>query len=127
MTLHPVRQCRSTCASHSQPLGSKLRLTVTDAALPPARPSGEKYLLDDEAVQVGGTNHSHATKDLYDAIAAGGGGERGGGGGRGLREVWEKGERGGRRAAVRAGAGGLVRMQGGGRMPGQTAMSGQGR
>ncbi|GIL51758.1 hypothetical protein Vafri_7681 [Volvox africanus] len=32
---------------------------------------GEKYLLDDEAVLVGGANHSHATKDLYDAIAAG--------------------------------------------------------
>ena len=32
---------------------------------------GEKYLLDDEAVMVGGANHSHATKDLFDAIAAG--------------------------------------------------------
>lgn len=32
---------------------------------------GIKSLLDDEAVVVGGTNHSHATKDLYDAIAAG--------------------------------------------------------
>ncbi|GLC39807.1 catalase A [Pleodorina starrii] len=32
---------------------------------------GEKCLLDDEAVLVGGSNHSHATKDLYDAIAAG--------------------------------------------------------
>ncbi len=31
---------------------------------------------------MGGTNHSHATKDLYDAIAAGGGGgARGGEGG----------------------------------------------
>ena len=28
-------------------------------------------LLDDEAVTVGGTNHSHATADLQDAIAAG--------------------------------------------------------
>ena len=27
--------------------------------------------MDDEAVVVGGTNHSHATKDLFDAIAAG--------------------------------------------------------
>lgn len=32
---------------------------------------GVKSLLDDEAVIVGGKNHSHATKDLYDAIAAG--------------------------------------------------------
>ncbi|KAG0460747.1 hypothetical protein HPP92_021044 [Vanilla planifolia] len=32
---------------------------------------GVKCLLDDEAVMVGGKNHSHATKDLYDAIAAG--------------------------------------------------------
>mmetsp|Transcript_3164 Transcript_3164/g.6927 ORF Transcript_3164/g.6927 Transcript_3164/m.6927 type:complete len:493 (+) Transcript_3164:169-1647(+) len=32
---------------------------------------GTHSLLDDEAVVVGGTNHSHATKDLYDAIAAG--------------------------------------------------------
>ncbi len=28
-------------------------------------------LLEDEAVVVGGSNHSHATQDLYDAIAAG--------------------------------------------------------
>ncbi len=28
-------------------------------------------LLEDEAVVVGGSNHSHATADLYDAIAAG--------------------------------------------------------
>jgi catalase len=27
--------------------------------------------MDDEAVTVGGSNHSHATKDLYDSIAAG--------------------------------------------------------
>jgi catalase len=32
---------------------------------------GVRSLLDDEAVTVGGANHSHATKDLYDAIAAG--------------------------------------------------------
>lgn len=32
---------------------------------------GVKNLLDDEAVIVGGKNHSHATKDLFDAIAAG--------------------------------------------------------
>lgn len=32
---------------------------------------GVKCLLEDEAVVVGGSNHSHATKDLYDAIAAG--------------------------------------------------------
>ncbi|CAN6461861.1 unnamed protein product [Victoria cruziana] len=32
---------------------------------------GVKCLLDEEAVVVGGTNHSHATKDLYDSIAAG--------------------------------------------------------
>ena len=30
-----------------------------------------KNLLEDEAVVVGGTNHSHATQDLYDSIAAG--------------------------------------------------------
>lgn len=30
-----------------------------------------KFLLDEKAVIVGGTNHSHATKDLYDAIASG--------------------------------------------------------
>ena len=28
-------------------------------------------LLEDEAVVVGGSNHSHATQDLYDAISAG--------------------------------------------------------
>jgi catalase len=33
--------------------------------------AGVKCLLEDEAVVVGGTNHSHATKDLTDAIAAG--------------------------------------------------------
>jgi catalase len=32
---------------------------------------GVKSLLDDEAVMVGGKNHSHATQDLYDSIAAG--------------------------------------------------------
>lgn len=32
---------------------------------------GLKFLLDEEAVIVGGTNHSHATKDLNDAIASG--------------------------------------------------------
>jgi catalase len=32
---------------------------------------GVKNLLEPEAVTVGGTNHSHATQDLYDAIAAG--------------------------------------------------------
>ncbi|XP_031482557.1 catalase isozyme 1-like [Nymphaea colorata] len=32
---------------------------------------GVKCLTDEEAVVVGGTNHSHATKDLYDNIAAG--------------------------------------------------------
>jgi Catalase len=34
-------------------------------------PSGEHNLLDDEAVTVGGSNHSHATADLQEAIAAG--------------------------------------------------------
>ena len=28
-------------------------------------------MLDDEAVQVGGSNHSHATQDLYDHISSG--------------------------------------------------------
>lgn len=32
---------------------------------------GVKCLLEDEATQVGGSNHSHATADLYDAISAG--------------------------------------------------------
>lgn len=32
---------------------------------------GVKCLMDDEAVTIGGTNHSHATQDLYDAIARG--------------------------------------------------------
>eukprot|EP00249_Psilotum_nudum_P010417 c22529_g1_i1 orf=179-1657(+) len=32
---------------------------------------GENFLIGEEAVIVGGTNHSHATKDLYDSIAAG--------------------------------------------------------
>lgn len=32
---------------------------------------GVKSLLEDEAIQVGGSNHSHATKDLYDSIASG--------------------------------------------------------
>ena len=32
---------------------------------------GERNLLDDEAIQVGGSNHSHATQDLYDNIADG--------------------------------------------------------
>ncbi len=30
-----------------------------------------KNLLEDEAITVGGSNHSHATQDLYDAISAG--------------------------------------------------------
>ena len=33
--------------------------------------AGEVNLLDDEAVTVGGSNHSHATQDLQDSIAAG--------------------------------------------------------
>ena len=33
--------------------------------------AGVKNLLEDEAITVGGSNHSHATQDLYDAIAAG--------------------------------------------------------
>ena len=33
--------------------------------------AGVHCLLDDEAVTVGGTNHSHATQDLYDTIAGG--------------------------------------------------------
>lgn len=32
---------------------------------------GVKCLLEEEAIKVGGSNHSHATKDLYDSIAAG--------------------------------------------------------
>ena len=32
---------------------------------------GVKSLLEDEAVRVGGLNHSHATQDLYESIAAG--------------------------------------------------------
>lgn len=32
---------------------------------------GVKSLLEDEAIQVGGSNHSHATKDLTDSIASG--------------------------------------------------------
>ncbi|KAH0900761.1 hypothetical protein HID58_040264 [Brassica napus] len=32
---------------------------------------GVKSLLEEDAVRVGGTNHSHATQDLYDSIAAG--------------------------------------------------------
>jgi hypothetical protein len=33
--------------------------------------AGVKFLLEDEAVVVGGSNHSHATQDLYDSIARG--------------------------------------------------------
>ncbi|KAG6773750.1 hypothetical protein POTOM_021067 [Populus tomentosa] len=32
---------------------------------------GVKSLLEDEAIKVGGSNHSHATQDLYDSIEAG--------------------------------------------------------
>ncbi|XP_038884399.1 catalase isozyme 3 [Benincasa hispida] len=32
---------------------------------------GVKSMLEDEAVRIGGTNHSHATQDLYESIAAG--------------------------------------------------------
>ncbi|GFZ09450.1 catalase 2 [Actinidia rufa] len=32
---------------------------------------GVKCLLEEESVKVGGSNHSHATQDLYDSIAAG--------------------------------------------------------
>ncbi|KAJ4824710.1 Carnitine O-acetyltransferase mitochondrial [Turnera subulata] len=32
---------------------------------------GVKCLMDEEAIRVGGTNHSHATQDLYESIAAG--------------------------------------------------------
>ena len=32
---------------------------------------GEKNLLDDEAVMVGGKNHSHATADLFESISKG--------------------------------------------------------
>nr|AGV54297.1 peroxisomal catalase [Phaseolus vulgaris] len=33
--------------------------------------SGVKRLLEEEAIKVGGANHSHATQDLHDSIAAG--------------------------------------------------------
>lgn len=32
---------------------------------------GVKSLLEEDAIRVGGTNHSHATQDLYESIAAG--------------------------------------------------------
>uniref|UniRef100_A0A5B7A7F3 Catalase n=1 Tax=Davidia involucrata TaxID=16924 RepID=A0A5B7A7F3_DAVIN len=32
---------------------------------------GVKCLLEEEAIRIGGSNHSHATQDLYDSIAAG--------------------------------------------------------
>lgn len=32
---------------------------------------GEKNLLEEEAIRVGGENHSHATQDLYESIASG--------------------------------------------------------
>ncbi|XP_057532512.1 catalase-like [Amaranthus tricolor] len=32
---------------------------------------GEKNLLEEEAIRIGGENHSHATQDLYESIAAG--------------------------------------------------------
>ena len=32
---------------------------------------GVKNLLEEEAIKIGGSNHSHATQDLYDSIAAG--------------------------------------------------------
>nr|QFQ66295.1 catalase [Phanerochaete pseudomagnoliae]QFQ66361.1 catalase [Xylaria sp.] len=32
---------------------------------------GVKCLMDDEAMKIGGANHSHATQDLYDSIASG--------------------------------------------------------
>jgi catalase len=32
---------------------------------------GVKCLLEEEAIRVGGSNHSHATQDLFDSIAAG--------------------------------------------------------
>ncbi|KAL5778344.1 hypothetical protein ACOSP7_011270 [Xanthoceras sorbifolium] len=32
---------------------------------------GVKSLMDDEAIKIGGANHSHATQDLYESIAAG--------------------------------------------------------
>ena len=34
-------------------------------------PTGVKNLLEEEAIRVGGSNHSHATQDLYDSIAKG--------------------------------------------------------
>ena len=33
--------------------------------------AGVECLLEDEAITVGGSNHSHATQDLYDSIAKG--------------------------------------------------------
>ncbi|MQJ93327.1 catalase, partial [Escherichia coli] len=32
---------------------------------------GVKCLLEEEAIRIGGENHSHATQDLYESIAAG--------------------------------------------------------
>ncbi|GMH23819.1 hypothetical protein Nepgr_025662 [Nepenthes gracilis] len=32
---------------------------------------GVKCLLEEEAIRVGGSNHNHATKDLYDLVFAG--------------------------------------------------------
>ena len=37
----------------------------------PACCAGVKNLLEEEAIRVGGANHSHATQDLYDSIAKG--------------------------------------------------------
>jgi len=46
-------------------------MLVFDCALNKADCAGVKNLLEDEAITVGGSNHSHATQDLYDAISAG--------------------------------------------------------
>ncbi|PNH07410.1 Catalase isozyme 2, partial [Tetrabaena socialis] len=49
--------------------GACTRRTAGGRTFQAVAPQRDKYLLDDEAVLVGGANHSHATKDLYDAIA----------------------------------------------------------
>ena len=66
--LHPrIAHFKTATKHHNKTLTQHPNHTTT-----PQKPQkGVKCLLEDEAVLIGGANHSHATQDLTEAIAAG--------------------------------------------------------
>ena len=65
------RSNQKTVATHPSPPPPHLLHQTTYVKFHWKPKCGVKCLLDDEAERVGGANHSHATQDLFESIAAG--------------------------------------------------------